>query len=50
MKSYLALKSLIVYTQNGCLLPIGEKPGFGNMTFLLSPTKNAGYEILQGNF
>jgi hypothetical protein len=50
MKLYSALKSLMVYTQNTCLLPPGEKPGFGSAVFLLSPSKDSGYSILKGNF
>ena len=50
MKAYTALKSLIVYSQNGLVLPKGEKPGFGNAVFLVSPSKNQGYETLQGTF
>jgi len=50
MKVYSTLKSMMVYTDNECPLPIGERTGFGNVVFLLSPTKNSGYDILQGNF
>lgn len=50
MKAYNALKQLIVYTQNELVLPKGEKPGFGNAVFLLSPSKSKSYETLQGNF
>ena len=50
MKVYSALKSMMVYTDNQCPLPLGERTGFGNVVFLLSPTKNSGYDILQGSF
>lgn len=39
MKNYISLKPLTIYVQNKAVLPKGEKPGFGNCVFILSPTK-----------
>lgn len=50
MKLYSALRPFIVYTQNELVLPKGEKPGFGNVAFLVSPSKKHGYETLQKSF
>lgn len=50
MKLYSTLKSFTVYNQNGFLLPKGDKPGFGNAVFLVSPSKNQGYDILKDSF
>ena len=50
MKLYTALKPFIVHTQNELILPKGEKPGFGNIVFLVSPSKKHGYETLQKPF
>lgn len=50
MKYYAALKPLIVYTQNGTTVPKGEKPGFGQAVFIVSPTKEEGYNVLTQDF
>ena len=47
---YSALKPMMVYNQNGLLLPKGEKPGYGNAVILLSPTKDLGYQCLTNGF
>lgn len=50
MKLYSTLRPLLVYHQNGFVLPKGEKPGFNEAVFLLSPTKDAGYSLLTDGF
>ena len=50
MKLYNALKSGMVYQQDGFMLPKGEKPGFGNVVFLLSPSRLFGYKTLINSF
>jgi hypothetical protein len=50
MKKYIALRSMLVYKQNGMLLPRGEKAGFGNVVFLISPTKEDGYSLMTDSF
>lgn len=50
MKLYRSLKPGIIYKQDGFLLPKGEKPGFGEMAFIVSPNKDKGFEILNNDF
>ena len=50
MKLYSNLKPMLVYNQNGFVLPKGDKPGFHEAVFLLSPTKDAGYSLLNDGF
>lgn len=50
MKTYISLRPLIIYPQNGLFLPKGEKPGYGNCVFLLSPNKNLGYKLLDESY
>lgn len=50
MKLYNALKSGMVYQQDGFTLPKGDKPGFGNAVFLVSPSRLSGYKILTDSF
>ena len=50
MKLYSNLKPMLVYNQNGFVLPKGDTPGFHEAVFLLSPTKDAGYSLLNDGF
>ena len=50
MKLYSNLKPMLVYNQNGFVLPRGDKPGFEQAVFLLSPNKDQGYSLLNDGF
>ena len=50
MKRYETLRSLLVYPQNSFVPPKGERPGFGNCLFLLSPSRQKGNELVNSNF
>ena len=50
MKRYDTMRSLLVYPQNGFAPPRGEKPGFGNCLFLLSPSRQKGYDLINSSF
>lgn len=50
MKLYNALKSGMVYQQDGFTLPKGDRPGFGNAVFLVPPIRLFGYETLTDSF
>ena len=50
MKTYASLRPLIIYPQNGLLLPKGEKTGYGNCVFLLTPNKALGYKLLDESY
>jgi len=50
MRKYDSFDSMMVYIQSGFLPPKGETPGFGNIIFVNTPSRNSGYELLSSEF
>ena len=50
MKNYLALKSMMLYTQPGIVLPKGDRNGFGNAVFMLNPDRDSVVTDLNSGF
>ena len=49
MKIYESMQSMKVYSQIGFQAPRGEKPGFGNIVFLMAPDRSYGYTSLSNS-
>lgn len=50
MKKFASLRPLVIYNQSSLIPPKGEKPGFGNAIFLVSPSKDEGcFHLLNHN-
>lgn len=50
MKTYANMKSMILYKQDGCLLPKGSPTGKGCAVFLLEPSHLKGYDTIKTEF
>lgn len=50
MRTFISMKPLIVYSQNGIPLPKGDPVGKGNAVFLLSPNENVVFNEIQSGF